>query len=204
MTDNNPNDGRSPGAAPVADPGSNIPSLARRHALLKGVGKGAAVMAASVPIRTLAAPTTLTFTADGRRCTISGAQSGVHSADTLTLVCGGYSPGYWGQADSADPTKPRRTWPTDPNATCRSIFKNSTLRNANYTWPTLFQVMSDTRFASSDEFHWIAAWLNATAKALNFPYSAAEVLGFYNAGAGATSYQNALKFFKDNLETHVS
>jgi hypothetical protein len=202
VTDNNPDDGRSPGAAPAAEPG-NIPSLARRHALLKGVGKGAAVLAASVPIRTLAAPTTLTFTADGRRCTISGAHSGVHSADTLTLVCGGYAPSYWGKSSSTNPFKPACMWPVDSAAACKNTFANCSLL-VNNQQASLFQVVNNSAFATKDEPHWVAAWLNATQKAFNFPYTAAEVLAFYNTGAGSATYQNALKFFKDNLETHVA
>jgi hypothetical protein len=70
-------------------------ALARRSMLLKSLGKGSAVVvAASVPMHTLASSPTL-FTADGTRCSISGMQSGNNSRITSEGICRGKSPGYW-------------------------------------------------------------------------------------------------------------
>lgn len=71
-------------------------ALARRHMLLKTLGKGTAVAAAaSIPMRTLANTPTL-LTMDGTRCSISGMQSGNNSRMGTTISrCTGKSPGYW-------------------------------------------------------------------------------------------------------------
>lgn len=67
---------------------------------------------------------------------------------------------------------------------------------------TLFEVMD--WYESTDEFHWIPAWLNAlggpTGSNIMFPYSTGEVVAFYNLGAGTTGYNNALSFFRSYME----
>lgn len=179
-------------------------ALARRRALLKGLGKGAAVLASSVPLKTLAS--TSVFTNPGKggapviRCGLSGMQSGVHSRETVTDTCGGYSPGFY---------KKSGNWPsgTNPNATCVSVFSNCTLTmpsSAGTRPATLLEVMNN--FESSDEFHWIAAWLNGIAGVFNFPYSGPDVLNLYYGRpvAGVTyTYAAALTFFKTYMELHA-
>ncbi|QDL36601.1 hypothetical protein [Rhodoferax sediminis] len=182
-------------------------AVARRHMLLKSLGKGSAVLAATVPIQTLAGQSLLTF--DGKhQCSVSGMFSGVHSTTTTSETCGGYSPGWWGQTttDSKGQLVPKRQWPTDPNALCRDIFRASTLLNPDGSPPTLFEVMSPGvggKFSNTDEFHWICAWLNALSHSFNFPYSGDQVLAFYNAGSGSKTYQDALTFFKTYMENHT-
>lgn len=176
-------------------------ALARRSLLLKGLGRGSAVLAATVPLQTLAGQSLLTY--DGKhQCSVSGMHSGVHSATpSNTPTCGGYSPGWWGQSQIVDgKTVPRRTWPIDYRIKCDTIFTRCTLLNSNGTRPSLFQIMSDSRFASSDEFHWVAAYLNALSQSFNFPYTAQEVLDFYNS---PSSYADALAFFKTYMENHT-
>lgn len=182
-------------------------ALARRRILLKGVGKGTAVLAASVPIQTLAGQSLLTF--DGKhQCSVSGMHSGVHSATPSdTPVCGGYSPGWWGQST---PNGVPKHWPAGVNfnALVTSVFQYFTRTNEDGSVPTLFQVMDPKdktgKFSNTDEFHWISAWLNALSHSFNFPYSADEVLIFYNQGPASSAYQDALTFFKDFMETHNS
>ena len=82
----------------IAQEPMSAEATARRLVLLKGLGRGAAVLAASVPIQTLATQSVLT-PGGQHQCTVSGMHSGVHSTTTTTLVCGGYSPGWWGQSD---------------------------------------------------------------------------------------------------------
>lgn len=184
-------------------------AVARRHLLLKGLGRGSAVLAATVPIQTLAGQSLLTF--DGKhQCSISGMQSGVHSATpTNTPTCGGYSPGWWGQTttNSKGQLVPRRPWPiSNPNAPCVNTFGACKLRNPDGSQASLFDVMSPKaggKFSNTDEFHWICAWLNALSHSFNFPYSGDDVLKFYNAGSGSTVYQNALTFFKTYMENHA-
>ena len=174
-------------------------ALARRNLLLKGLGRGSAVLAATVPLQTLAGQSLLTF--DGKhQCSVSGMHSGVHSATpSNTPICGGYSPGWWGQSETVDgKVVPRRAWPIDYRIKCDVIFTRCTLRNSDGSKPSLFQVMTDSRFASSDEFHWVCAYLNALSHSFNFPYSGQEVIDFYNSSSSA----DALAFFKMFMEKH--
>lgn len=168
-------------------------AAARRRVLLKGARKGATVLAAAVPIQTLAGQSLLTF--DGKhQCSVSGMQSGVHSATPLsTPVCGGYSISYWG-AGSGNPTN---AWPTAYQTKCNAVFTKSALP-ANLS---LFQVLQS--YSSSVEAHWICAWLNAQKGSFNFPYTAQQVLDYYYS-ASATTYQDALTFFTTYMETHNS
>ncbi len=182
-------------------------AVARRHMLLQGIAKGSAVLGATVPLQTLASQSV--FTNPGKngapvaRCGISGMTSGVHSRDTVTTVCSGYSPGYY--------HKPEH-WPTglNPNALVTTVFPSCTLRvNAAGTSigsarvPTLLEVMNLT--PRVDEFHWIAAWVNAMGGApssWNYPYSGADVQAFYaGTGPGGYSKAQALDFFKTYMET---
>jgi hypothetical protein len=178
-------------------------AVARRRALLRGVGKGAAVLAATAPLQTLAGQSLLTF--DGKhQCSVSGQHSGVHSATpTNTARCSGFRPDYWGQPATSGPG-PLRTWPTDYRQKFINIFTQSGFSNSI----TLFQVMQNNgQFTNADERHWLCAYLNALASAtssLNFPYSAAQVLAYYNTGKGSTVYLDALKFFTDYMETRTS
>lgn len=177
-------------------------AVARRRILLKGVGKGAAVLAATVPIQTLANQTLLT--PDGlHQCSISGMTSGVHSATpTNTARCGGFSPGYWGAVKpSTKPPEPLNLWPYNYNELLKVNFPRASAPSN----VTLFDVMRDPTYATIPERHWIAACLNALK--LNagggFPYTASEVLGFYNQGAASRTYQNALTFFTNYMETRT-
>lgn len=180
-------------------------AVARRRALLRGVGKGAAVLAATAPLQTLAGQSLLTF--DGKhQCSVSGQHSGVHSATpTNTARCIGFNPDYWGQpATNGNGGGPLRAWPTDYKQKFIDIFTQSGFNNSI----TLFQVMQNNgSFTNADERHWLCAYLNALSSVtsgLNFPYSAAQVLAYYNTGQGSTVYLDALAFFKTYMETRSS
>jgi len=64
-------------------------SAARRRMLIKGLGKGGAVLVGTASIQTLASATNL-VTADGKKCSISGQHSAVHSQSTETQTCTGH------------------------------------------------------------------------------------------------------------------
>ena len=183
-------------------------AVARRHMLLKGIGKGSMVLAATVPLQTLASQSVFTNPGNNGapvvRCGISGMASGVHSRDAVTTVCSGYSPGYY--------HKPEH-WPTglNPNALVTTVFPSCTLMvNAAGTSigfariPTLLEVMNLT--PRVDEFHWIAAWVNAMGGApssWHYPYSGADVQAFYaGIGPGGYTKAQALDFFKTYMEIH--
>ena len=186
----------------------------RRRILLKGIGKGSAVLAATVPLQTLAAQRLTT--ANGLECNVSGSKSGPKSAMPLgSAMCGGFSPPYWGTDVSR--------WPTMVNP--KAPVKNVLLRYRNGT-DSLFDLMQSTTtpkatskklageiFASagstlgstfSDEVHWVCAWLNANklsggAAVSTYPYNAEQVLAFYNE-SDPKKYADALEFFSTHLE----
>lgn len=182
-------------------------ALARRRMLLKSLGKGSAVVTAvSVPMHSLAAIGTLSVTANGKRCTISGTMSGVHSKETTTAQCAGWSPGYYKMIEH---------WPNYNAATNPSGINTITGGSGNFNKDTLFSmlfgggpsekllvVLNNTNLYQN-EFHWIAALLNGTtgSPAQNFPYSAAAVIALYK---DTNKRAAALTFFKDYMETHIS
>ena len=152
-------------------------AAARRRILLKGVGKGAAVLAATVPIQTLANQSLLTF--DGlHQCTVSGMKSGVHSTTPgTTPLCGGFSILHW---SNLNPTQ----WPSGTSGLkWKQVFTTSSPYNNN----TLVEIL--TTRSSSTEAHWIVAWLNATRPppGTPFPYTPDQVVA-YNTAASADAY----------------
>lgn len=171
-------------------------ALARRHLLLRGAGKGALLAAAAVPIQTLAGTGMLTGAGKNGepavRCSVSGMQSGIHSAAPSAGTCGGRSPGWWKQS----PQQPHAQWPAsvNPDASITTVCSRSTLQVGGNP-ATLWQVVS--MFSNTDECHWVCAWLNATVGAFNFPYTAAEVIALYE---DLSKYDAALTFFKTYME----
>ena len=164
----------------------------RRRLLLRGIGKGSALLAATVPIRTLAS--TPSVTANGQICTASGTQSAAHSQATNLPTCGGLSPGYYMKIEH---------WPNYPATTYTvgiKTFNQSTKFNAVFgggkSVPMLTILNGDP---TSPEIHWITALLNAikAPPGYVFPYSAPEVLALYSGDQSAA----ALTFFKGFMET---
>lgn len=155
-------------------------AVARRRILLKGVGKGAAVLAATVPIQTLANQSLLTF--DGlHQCTVSGMKSGVHSTTPgTTPLCGGFSILHWSNL-------PTNQWPGGTSTSVKKwnqVFTTS----SSYSNNKLVDILKTPLSSSSPEAHWIVAWLNATALPRSqFPYSPAEVI-VYNTEASTDAY----------------
>ncbi len=186
-------------SAEVVEQGDSLTSsaLARRHMLLKGLGKGAAVVAAAVPIQSLAV-TTLVKPMDGGKfqiCSISGMQSGSHSRPPTTLQCGGHSPGWWGQNSNQKAAR----WPASlpggltPDTPIANLFGKTIKTTPN---PTLWNVATDPAYSNSDERHWLCAWLNACTMS-NFPYNSDEVLTIYQGlTLNTIPYTQALDFFK--------
>jgi hypothetical protein len=208
---------------PIKRSPEDISASSRRRLLLSGLGKGAAVVAATVPIQTLAATVSLTPTgkggiAGGFRCTVSGQMSGVHSKETTTPVCNGKSPGWWGQTD--DGKTPRRTWPPGSNpievysikfpspvlGNVPAVAQVSILGLGNYKpgvpahAPSLFEVMNLPAYANTTTRHWIGAWLNGLSGANNFPYTGPEILAFYQLADGDTRKTNAYLLITNYLE----
>jgi hypothetical protein len=166
--------------------------ISRRSVLFKGLGKGSAVLAAAVPIKTLAS--TPSVTANGKICTISGVQSAVHSGSTHLPYCGGMSPGYYTMLSH---------WPNYPNTTYTvgtKTFNNKSTFKYVFGGGLSQGLWSIMQAPNNEvEFHWIAALLNAIKPPLGyvFPYTAQEVLNLYASGQQAP----ALDFFKNYMET---
>jgi len=162
-------------------------ATARRRVLLKGLGKGAAVLTATVPIQTLA----------GQICPSSGTMSARVSQGTAPAEScpSGFSAAYWGQADAQRPPAPVVQWPdgASPSARYNSVFA------ASHNHKTMFSIMSDA--SDCDEKHWICAWLNSKAVP-KFPYSSAKVISLSNA-TFQSQYADALTFLKKYMESRV-
>ncbi|QHE76683.1 hypothetical protein [Hydrogenophaga sp. PBL-H3] len=172
---------------------------ARRLMMLKGLGRGSAVVsAAALPLSALSQGSTLLLTPTGKggeeaglRCSVSGMQSKVANSriPSDARTCGGYSPGWWGQeAENNGKIVPRRTWPIDYKTKCTSLFTRYATDDPGMSGlftngVTLFDVMRKSEFASTKTRHWIGAYLNGLSGGVPgfpFPYSGAEVMKFYN------------------------
>ena len=161
----------------------------RRYVLLKGIGRGSAILAAAVPIKTLASVPSVTIT--GQICSVSGTQSLVHSQPKGLPLCAGSMPAKYSTLAN---------WPAGgPPYTV-----NSKTVNENTPFIDVFGAGSNLGLLAilnqglSEESHWIAALLNAikAPAAPVFPYSAAEVLTLYS-----TQRVAALAFFTNFMET---
>ena len=154
----------------------------RRRLLLKGLGKGSALLAAASPLAAVAAdasapssPPVLNryLTPGGKLCTVSGNQSGVRSGPQALDVCGGYPPlHYVNQASDPSP----RNWPQVDPATGKSwrysvLFPNSP---SPIKHSLIVRILNAN--PASDEAFWIAAYFNALQPSLHFPYSTADVV----------------------------
>ena len=198
--------GPDTGVAPIG----NMPAqaLARRKMLLTSLGKGAAVVGAvAVPMQSLAAIGSLSLTANGKRCTISGAMSAVHSNETITAVCSGRRPSFY----SVVTNWPRYNAGSNPLATNPITGSGGGITfNKDTTFNSLFGSGSalsliDLLFTAptSDFAHWATALLNGTdlsaaGNATNFPYTAQQVIDLYNNPARSA---DALSFFTNFMET---
>lgn len=188
-------------------------AASRRLIMLKGLGKGTAVVtAAALPLSTLAQGSTLLVTgtvgggAPVYRCSVSGMQSSVTSSNMPSdaTVCGGYSPGWWGQEEGG---VPRRTWPIDYTLKCTDMFPKCTLEDSNKSFmsKSLFDVMRIPSYSSTKTRHWIGAYLNGLvggAPNFPFPYSGMEVMGFYNLPLGDAKRDKFYELVTTYLERH--
>ena len=196
---------------PTAQSGEEALSFAavvRRRMLLKGAGKGVAIMAATVPIQTLATQSVLTF--DGlHQCTVSGAMSGVHSATpTNTPTCKGNTPTYFQTLINWPGTYVAgNNPPTTATVTNTNIFvpSGTVTFNQNDQFKKVFGGSVNTRLIdiltlapASNDAVWVTALLNAIKNpaSFNFPYTPFKVVEFYNSAQAA----QALDFFKNYMQ----
>lgn len=188
---------------PKADALSSA-AMARRHMLLKGLGKGSAVLAAALPISTLAAPTIVT--SNNKLCTVSGVQSQVNSQVTEKVTCEGFTPNFyatlsnWPGYNAGPPAKASNTVGAttfDDNA------KFSTVFGSGSTSSNIYNTVKNS--PTSDEAVWITALLNAFRNVsvlnTNFPYTPVEVVAFYQS---PTQSAAALAFFRGYMQTRTA
>ena len=165
----------------------SVDAAARRRALLKGLGRGAAVLTATVPIQTLA----------GQICPSSGTMSARMSQGTAPAEnCpSGFSVAYWAQTNGDKPPSPTNKWPigAPPSARYRSVFTSSSNNK------TMLHIMTDESYC--DEKHWICAWLNSQAVP-KFPYKPSKVVNLANPDY-RLQYADSLTFLKKYMESKV-
>lgn len=211
-------------------PGTPISgSQLRRRQLLKGLGKGSAVVVAAAPIKTLAV--TQSVTQNGLMCTVSGVGSAAHSTGGSLPQCGGLTPGYYktpshwpGYYVSYNKNKAKITY-TNPGGGTATIYENFTAapNGLSSGGPLNNSSTTDTAFnaifgggssagifyillnqAPTAEFHWIAAFLNAVAYASG-PWSKPPYVFPYSPAEVLKLYTNnntnGLSFFKGFMET---
>lgn len=163
-------------------------ATARRRALLKGLGRGTAVLAATVPIQTLA----------GQLCPTSGTMSAQLSQGVSTSEScpSGFSPAYWSQANVNKSQAPTNNWPdnTDQSKKYNSVFFQSHINKP------MIKILTDS--PDSDESHWICAWLNSKAIS-NFPYKPEKVVTLSDS-AYRSQYDNTLTFLKKYMESRMA
>lgn len=185
-------------------------NLARRKAILKGLGKTAAVAGAAAPLSSLAGAR-LRYVKNNANfhCSVSGAHSVLVSGSVQSIAqCSAAVPATYGPKDGtwngADVTPAKWPgWPTD-GTQARTLSKDGLFRNPAATFLSIFgggssslagNILRNT--PSSDEAHWLTALLNAQ-KYYNggngtWPHSPQQVLAHY----GSTAAVTALALYKD-------
>lgn len=184
-----------------------VDSVARRRALLKGMGSGAALAAAAAPLPALA-------TGGRKKCyhkndwkpvqaTISGVQSVITSGMVANIP---ESPGM-----SCSHYKNSDNWPGDSAGKyCYGSNGKKFARTALYK--TVFNCGGggyndrEIRDIMNNQYdcpqrHWITACLNATKFGARFSYTAKEIVDFHN---NAARNLDALHFFMNYQENDRS
>lgn len=192
----------------AAAAGADLVQLARRKAILRGMGKAAAVAGASVPLSSLATVKLQVQKTDGKfyHCSVSGNMSVMLSAGHTHVICTGKTPYSYKSKDGqcTDSNKTRANWPAWPNNGTYAIVKTSTsggtVHYPNAQFNAVFGSGSTTKIGSlvnagtSDEAHWVAALLNANLfDTTTFPHSPQEVISHYQ---NASIRSAAIAFYK--------
>ena len=198
-------------------------NLARRKAILKGLGKTAVVAGAVAPLSSLAG-VHLRYVSGGvnHHCSMSGHMSVMHSAIASSVTeCGGKQPGSFAYSgsptwDGTDVVK--ANWPNwlsktnnsgilvaavrgydgnlrSPKATFAQVFGSTGVSNGA---PKIGFLLSGT---PNEDSHWLAALLNAQndPTLTKFPHTAEQVLSHFNGQNRA----QALAFYRDHVNKLV-
>ena len=221
MQDDNHN-----GAAPGHADDKGSANLARRKAILKGLGKTAAVAGAAVPLTTLAGAR-LRMVENGRsmHCSDSGQGSVLMSGAVGNIpLCSGETSSFYGKYTRVDTTAPGVDPTADewPNAAVKPVTKDHWKRwpnngtnayvigkNGNQytpaaTFAAVFGGGSSTLLGtllltmpSSAEAQWLTALLNAQKKfPASWPHSTAEIFSQYSGSNAARALALYIKINK--------
>ncbi len=199
MNSQHPSQPPQPTEAPrPSDPETmSLDALHRRRAMIRGLGKTTAVVAAAIPIKTLANGT-MPPAGPPKLCTVSGVQSNLVSGRTgvNTNQCMGYHPEHFINRQTNPPTA--ANWPANPSVGGVPFGPGSTFAAVFGGGPN--QTLIDSLAAGADEATWVAALLTAILQPANFqfPYSASQVRAYYNSPEPLKS--NALSFFLSYLQ----
>lgn len=193
--------------SPAAPETLSAQAQARRRALVKGLSRGGAVLGATVPLQSFAAPNLLP---DNRICSLSGAMSGVNSHAGSGTTCSGFAPEYYYTTAVKVMVHPvARNWPTSaPSWPTGKVPESASDPASVLRFKDLFGVdpvgvdaatsVLDILYAPNNAPRivrvWIAAMFNAMTEqlspgSLNFPYTPAEVRAQITA-PNAADYAN--------------
>lgn len=149
---------------PVAEASPQTIDVSRRRLTGAGLGVSAIFTLASRPVW-------------ANQCTLSGMMSGNLSAPTVE-ACAGCTPGYWKQKQHLISWERTGFKPTDP---FNKIFGFTQYLKKNGTPYTLLEVMQELNgngdpISTNLGFHAVAALLNAAHPAVNYGYTAGEII----------------------------
>ncbi len=207
----------------MSDTPTSAPTAgAKRRALLKGASVAAAGGGAPLVAMATTGERLVTSTGAGGAypvivCSLSGWQSFQNAQRTGqykggaflsgtpgTKTCGGYSPGWWGQNNQVKAKRWTGGMATLPDLPYTTALPGGALQVSGRT-ATMWEVMSISGFSSTDDRHWLGAWLNARSNEVqyeynandNFPFTSQQITSLYMEGNA-----DALAFIKAYLETH--
>lgn len=195
---------------------AKVQTIARRKAILKALGRTAAVAGAVSPLSSLAAAR-LRYESNGKsyNCSVSGNMSVLHSASTeSTPVCSGKRLSEYqsrlvsGNRNAGDTSA--ANWPAWPNKLLNSvstavIYTGSGFSGTAYNPTAMFNQIfggSDARKIGEmvndnvPDAHWVIALLNANRFPTTFPHTAEQVIAQY---ADPAKRAVALSFYSQHV-----
>lgn len=152
---------------------------ARRRALVKGLGRGGAVLAAVAPIQSFAVPKLNPEHA----CTLSGMMSGVAShSPTGGPGCQAWPPEHFYTPDIKAMGRMAQNWPAGVGGNDASVTLTfSGIFGGADTRPVLYILRLQDVVSGDDRKRvWITAYFNAWISDNNFPYTPAQVVSQFN------------------------
>lgn len=193
---------------PGSDSVNDASSPARRRALLKGLGKTAAIAGAAMPLRSLAGSGRMRLKKTDNKnynCSVSGNMSVMLStgADALPQ-CSGKPPSHYcsnnGRCDNDDKARWTNWWNDGASAVCYKNTARTLYCRPTTSFNSVFGSGPSTMIGAlcnlaipTEETHWVTALLNSNVRETTFPHSPEQVIALYGSSNRAAAYA----FFKD-------